>query len=472
MSNPFITDDHDELETAILLENAVQCDLSTIDKSYADRVAFTNGTKVFINDDDNLARLLPAYDHKMLKWLLWHEKFHIELRHHNRFFRYLDELRDADLMDEFHVTHEEVNIIMDILVHDSLSKMFPDIVETATANLAQMRNRNSLGYTFKTHTLEEMLDEYKAHKKDEDSEDGDGEPEDSKGGDGTGDTKTKSKKSKPTDDKTDGTSTSSSKGHEDGGDDGSSTKGSDEEESDAEDKSEQESEESGSEPEHDKTDWSKLDKIDTKEFISEGEYERIVSKVEELKRKKFKLSKLTQTLNGMVATEKIRTYARPSYVGVSDGIMLKGRKYAKTSLYLVFDASGSMGSELALFKEIISKTIPQAMECPCEWFAGWGEHIASYKKDDGDGYFKGKFKDIMPVHAHSGYNDDGDRTIELCWQAEQLGYSPIGVTDGGGGIYWTNDKIKQLKRTVLVGQDKAWLDKVKRINPAIQTLDI
>lgn len=89
-----------------------------------------------------------------------------------------------------------------------------------------------------------------------------------------------------------------------------------------------------------------------------------------------------------------------------------------------------------------------------------------------DGYYKGKFKDIMPVYATSGYDDDGDRTIELCWQAEQQGYSPIGVTDGGGQISWSKDKLKQLKRTVLIGHRPSWLETVKKINPNIQTLDI
>jgi hypothetical protein len=115
-----------------------------------------------------------------------------------------------------------------------------------------------------------------------------------------------------------------------------------------------------------------------------------------------------------------------------------------------------MGSDLETFKEIISKSIPQAMETPCEWFT--------------DSYGKGKFKDIMKVHAMNGFSDDGDRTIDLCWKAEQQGYSPIGVTDGGGGIYWSEDKIKQLHRTILVGGNKRWLAKVQAINPSVQTL--
>ena len=78
----------------------------------------------------------------------------------------------------------------------------------------------------------------------------------------------------------------------------------------------------------------------------------------------------------------------------------------------------------------------------------------------------------MPIHANNGYNDDGDRTIELCYLAEQQGYSPIGVTDGGGCISWSVDMIKQLKRTVLVGQNGRWLEQVKKINPKIQILVI
>ena len=98
------------------------------------------------------------------------------------------------------------------------------------------------------------------------------------------------------------------------------------------------------------------------------------------------------------------------------------------------------------------------MNTPCEWFT--------------DEYGKGIFKDIMKVRACSGFSDDGDRVIELCWKAEQAGYSPIGVTDGGGQISWSTPKLKQLKRTILMGQNDAWLKKAKRLNPKIQILDI
>ena len=173
MANPFLTGvNHDEIETAIMYENALIHDIGKA-------VAFTDGTRVFVNTDDNLAMILPDYNEGMLKWILWHERYHMELKHHNRFFKYLKELTEAETLDEFHVTKEEVNIIMDILVHDSLSKMFPELIETALNNYAQFRNRNSLQYTFKTYNLEDMLDEYAKHKKGEDKkpEDSDGEPD-------------------------------------------------------------------------------------------------------------------------------------------------------------------------------------------------------------------------------------------------------------------------------------------------------
>ena len=162
----------------------------------------------------------------------------------------------------------------------------------------------------------------------------------------------------------------------------------------------------------------------------------------------------------------------PSPIRLSGGAILKGSKPGRTKLYLCFDASGSMSGQMETFKEIISKSIPQAMETPTVWFSGYGERI----KRDPDGrssdYYKGTFKDFMPVSADNGYSDDGDRTIELCFKAEQLGYSPIGVTDGGGRISWATDMLKQLKRTVFVGQDPDWLKEVRKINPKIQTLDI
>lgn len=459
MANVFLSGADRDIETAIMLEKAIVCDIGNA-------VAYTDGDRIFINTDDNLFKILPAYDHKMLKWLLWHERFHKELRHHNRFFKYLEELDEEKTKDEFHVTKSEVNIIMDILVHDSLTKLFPELVDTASKNLAQLRNRNSLGYTFKTRTLEEMLDEYKDFKKKDEEEKAPKET-DEKGeetSEETAETKVKShaeeKKDTPEKDKP-----AESKPEE----------GKPEINEDAEEPEEKEPEEKEPAPlpdEHDKTDWSKLEELEDKEFIEEREGDRYVEAINRLKRKKFKLGKLTETLNGLVTSTRRRTYAMPSPIRLSGGAILKGSKPGRTKLYLCFDASGSMSGQMETFKEIISKSIPQAMETPTVWFSGYGERI----KRDPDGrssdYYKGTFKDFMPVSADNGYSDDGDRTIELCWKAEQLGYSPIGVTDGGGRISWATDMLKQLKRTVFVGQDPDWLKEVRKINPKIQTLDI
>jgi hypothetical protein len=452
MANIFLNGARRDVETAIMLENATVTDIGKA-------VAYTDGTKVFVNTDDNLDKILPNYNHDFLKWLLWHERYHLELRHHNRFYKYLDELNKEEVLDKFHVTKDEVNIIMDILVHDSLAKLFPDLVPIAVENLAQMRNRNSLGYTFTTYTLEEMLDEYKAYKSGDKTEDTDGEGEPSEGegeGEGMGDTKSKEEgKTEPKED-SDSKGKAKEKCHESGGD--AEPSGSTPSKDTSEPEETHGTAPSKLEDEHDKTDWSKLEEIDSKEFITESEGREITRQVERLKRKKIRLGKITESLNGLVTTSRRRTYARPSPIGVGGGVILKGSTPARAKLYLCFDASGSMGCELETFKDIISKSIPQAMDTPCEWFTGH--------------YGKGTFKDIMKVYATSGFNDDGDRTIDLCWKAEQQGYSPIGVTDGGGGIYWSEDKIKQLKRTILVGQNRRWLEKVKAINPSIQILDI
>lgn len=470
MANIFLSQEPRDVETAIMLEQALVHDIGNA-------VAYTDGDRIFINTDDNLFNILPDYNHGMLKWLLWHERYHKELRHHNRFFRYLKELDEKDTMDEFQVTKSEVNIIMDILVHDSLAKLFPELVETAVNNLAQMRNRNSLKYTFKTFTLEEMLKEYADYKhtdksdeeKESDSKGEETEEKEDEDSKGKGKGKSKSKpEDKECKDKGDGGKTEESKkGHEEGG---SSSGGHKDEK--AEDGAPEIKDEPEPEPEHDKTDWSKLDKLDDKEFIEKDEGDDYVRQINRLKAKKFRLGKLTQTLNGLVTTTTKRTYMKPSRIQLSDGIVLKGKERGRTQLYLCFDASGSMGREMETFKEIISKSIPQAMQTPTTWFSGYGEEI----KADPDGrnydYYKGRFKDFMPVHADSGYSDDGDRTIELCYKAEQLGYSPIGVTDGGGQISWSKDMLKQLKRTVLVGQNKDWLECAQKINPKIQILDI
>lgn len=472
MANPFLNKTElleRDIETALLLEQANVLDIGKA-------VAYTDGDRIFINTEDNLFNILPAYDTRMLKWLLWHEKMHLELKHHNRFFKYLDELSAEDTLDEFHVTKDEVNIIMDILVHDWMASKFPELVETALNNLAQFRDRNSLKYTFKHNTLEEMLEEYAQHKKGDDGDSSkDGEPSETKDGDSEGEGKEgKGKSDKPTEEKpTEEEKTTEDKPEEktDAGTKGHSEGGSGDEPKDdiAEDGEPEMIDDAG---EHDKTDWSKLQEIDSKEFITREEGERYIDKINALKRKKIRLAKLTETLNGLVTSTRRRSYAMPSPISVGGGVILKGSTPGRTQLYLCFDASGSMGSEMETFKEIISKSIPQAMDTPTAWFSGYGAKITKDEGGRGYDYYKGKFKDFMPVHANNGYNDDGDRTIELCYLAEQLGYSPIGVTDGGGCISWSKDMIKQLKRTVLVGQSGRWLEQVQKINPRIQILEI
>lgn len=455
MANPFLNTDSKDIETAIMLEQANVCDIGKA-------VAYTDGSRIFVNTEDNLFKILPAYDQNMLKWLLWHERYHKELRHHNRFFKYLQELDEKKTMDKFQVTKEEVNIIMDILVHDSLAKLFPELVETAVNNLAQMRNRNSLSYTFKTHTLEEMLQEYAEfkHKPDKDSGEADGSREEEK----------EDEKKK---DPTEGSSTTKKATHKEGSKDDEKSE-SNPEEGEPEDISDTPAPtpEPEPEPEHDKTDWSKLDGIDPKEFIDTSEGDRYIAKINQLKRKKFRLGKLTQTLNGLATTTKKRSYSMPSTIHVGKGVLLKGRTPGKTNLYLCFDASGSMSREMETFKEIISKSIPQAMDVPTAWFSGYGEKVPRDPTGRNRDYYKATFKDFMPVYANNGYSDDGDRTIELCYLAEQAGYSPIGVTDGGGQLSWSKSMLKQLRRTVLVGQNKHWLELVQKTNPKVQTLDI
>lgn len=456
MANPFLTSEYRDIETAILLENAYVCD---IDKA----VAYTDGKRIFINTDDNLFNILPAYDHNMLKWLLWHEKMHTELRHHNRFFKYLHELDEKETMDEFQVTKEEVNIIMDILVHDSLSKMFPELVETAVNNLAQMRNRNSLSYTFKTHTLEEMLNEYAEFKRS--GEDGSKSEGDSKGEETKETSSSKSKKPESKDKKKEESDKKEDTPHDKPHHDDKDARGH---------KPEGHKETDAPEPEHDKTDWSKLEDIDSKEFIDTVDANIYVDKINRLKHKEVRLGRLTETLNGLVTTTRKRSYAMPSTIHVGNGVMLKGSTPGRTKLYLCFDASGSMGSEMNIFKEIISKSIPQALLTPTAWFSGCNEKIKADPSGRSSHYFKGTFADFMPVYANSGWDDDGDRTIELCWKAEQEGYTPIGITDGGGRLSWSKKYLVQLQRTILVGphDDLDWLQRVKNLNNKIQILDI
>ena len=498
MVNPFLSSTHYDTETAIMLERAYVTDIGRA-------VAYTDGDRIFLNTQDNLFKILPAYDDNMLKWLLWHERMHLELKHHNRFFKYVEEFEKemetpAETFSDgaitlhakkFNITKDEVNIIMDILVHDWMSKKFPELVDTAVNNLAQFRDRNSLSYTFKTHTLEEMLDEYAKFKhKDEtdetpgegdDSEETEEKDEDSKSkGKGKGKAKDKEEDKPKEDEKKEDKKKkpSTDKAHAEGGHDSTPREKTGKDESKVTTEPESEQPEPEAPGHHDETDWSKLDDIDSKEFITESEGNKWVEEINRLKNVKLRLARITTTLNGLVTDTKVRSYKTPSYMQTGQHTIFKGSKKGKASLYLCFDASGSMGGDMDTFKEIIGKAIPQALKTPTVWFSGYAYreegravmrrcHDAEGRDDD---YYKGTFADFMKISADSGYGDDGDRTIELCWKAEQLGYSPIGITDGGGRISWSVDMIKQLKRTVLVGHSKRWLDGVKKINPNIQII--
>ena len=484
MVNPFLSSTHYDTETAIMLERAYVTDIGNA-------VAYTDGDRIFLNTQDNLFKILPAYDDNMLKWLLWHERMHLELRHHNRFFRYLEELSAEDTEDEFQVTKDEVNIIMDILVHDWMSKKFPELVETAVNNLAQFRDRNSLSYTFKHNTLEEMLDEYKKFKhKDDDKKEGEGEGEEteekeedskSKGkGKSKGKSKDKKEEDKPTEDepKDSKGKGDTDKAHAEGGHDSTPRAKTGKDTSEVETEPESEQPEPEAPGHHSETDWSKLDDIDSKEFITESEGNEWVEEINRLKNVKLRLARITKTLNGLVTDTKVRSYKTPSYMMTGQHTIFKGSKKGHASLYLCFDASGSMGGDMDTFKEIIGKAIPQAMKTPTVWFSGYayreeGRAVMRRCVDPegrDDDYYKGTFADFIHISADSGYSDDGDRTIEMCFKAEQLGYSPIGITDGGGRISWSVDMIKQLKRTVLVGHSERWLKAVQEINPNIQII--
>lgn len=485
MVNPFLSSTHYDTETAIMLERAYVTDIGRA-------VAYTDGDRIFLNTQDNLFKILPAYDDNMLKWLLWHERMHLELKHHNRFFKYVEEFEKemetpAETFSDgaitlhakkFNITKDEVNIIMDILVHDWMSSKFPELVETAVNNLAQFRDRNSLSYTFKTHTLEEMLDEYARHKHGEDEgkkgDDSEEKDEDSKSK-GKGKAKDKEKDEPKEDKKKKG---STEKAHAEGGHDTTPREKTGKDESKVTTEPESEQPEPEAPGHHDETDWSKLDDIDSKEFITESEGSKWVDEINRLKNVKLRLARITKTLNGLVTDTKVRSYKTPSYMQTGQHTIFKGSKKGRASLYLCFDASGSMGGDMDTFKEIIGKAIPQALKTPTVWFSGYAyrdEGRAVMKRcidPEGrdDDYYKGTFADFMNISADSGYTDDGDRTIEMCWKAEQAGYSPIGITDGGGRISWSVDMIKQLKRTVLVGHSERWLKAVQEINPNIQII--
>lgn len=493
MVNPFLSSTHYDTETAIMLERAYVTDIGRA-------VAYTDGDRIFLNTQDNLFKILPAYDDNMLKWLLWHERMHLELKHHNRFFKYVEEFEkemetSAETFSDgaitlhakkFNITKDEVNIIMDILVHDWMSKKFPELVETAVNNLAQFRDRNSLKYTFKTNTLEEMLDEYARHKHGEDKKEGEGDGDDSKEteekdedskskGKGKGKGKDK-EEDEPKEDKKKKPSTG--KAHAEGGHGTTPREKTGKDESKVTTEPESEQPEPEAPGHHDETDWSKLDDIDSKEFITEREGDEWVGEINRLKNVKLRLARITKTLNGLVTDTKVRSYKTPSYMQTGQHTIFKGSKKGHASLYLCFDASGSMSGDMDTFKEIIGKAIPQALKTPTVWFSGYayrdeGRAVMKRCRDPegrDDDYYKGTFADFMKISADSGYSDDGDRTIEMCFKAEQLGYSPIGITDGGGRISWSTNMIKQLKRTVLVGHSEDWLKSVQKINPNIQII--
>ena len=440
MVNPFLSGEHYDTETAIMLENATILDIENA-------VAYTDGAKIFMNTPDNLYKLLPAYNDDMLKWLLWHERMHIELNHHKRYFKCL---ADDKLLSK--LSKEEVNIIMDILVHDWMAKKFPELVPVAKENLAQFRDCNSLKYTFKTKTLTKMLTEY-AESKEKSCE------EETSAGKPSDDDRTEQTEPK----ESDTTDTESKKKKK------AATKGtSSDRESDIDDDSlEEESIKSEPTP-----DWSQLDNINPKEFITESEAEKCSYMAKRLAKKKIRIARLTQTMNGLTTSTRIRSYKTPNYAQTGQHTILKGSKPGHAKLYLCFDASGSMSSDMCLFKEIIKNSIPQALSTPTLWFAGVCRNSEKLRDPDGRSgdYFKGTFKDFLDVLADDGYSDDGDRTIELCWRAEQLGYSPIGITDGGGQLKWSIDKLKELKSTILVGSNNYWLEKAHSINPNVQIL--
>lgn len=444
MVNPFLSGEHYDTETAVMLEKATVLDIKNA-------VAYTDGAKIFMNTPDNLYKLLPAYNDDMLKWLLWHERMHIELSHHERYFKCL---ADSKLLAR--LTEEEVNIIMDILVHDWMAKKFPELVPVAKENLAQFRDSNSLKYTFKTKTLTKMLTEYAESKEESHeeetstsenpSEDDDDTEQKEEASKHTSDTKADTKKKKK------------------------STKGRpSSRESDINPSEEGSVKSPSTEP---TPDWSQLDDIDSKEFITENESENYSFQARQLARKKIRIARLTQTMNSLATGTRVRSYKTPNYAQTGQHTILKGSKPGHAKLYLCFDASGSMSGDMHMFKEIIKNFIPQALSTPTLWFAGVCRNSEKLRDPDGrsEDYFKGTFKDFLDVLANNGYGDDGDRTIELCWRAEQLGYSPIGITDGGGQLEWSKDKLKELKSTILVGYNKCWLDKAHSINPNVQIL--
>jgi hypothetical protein len=460
MSNPFITDDTKDLLVAKLYDKAHFMDIGNA-------IAYTNGEthEVFINTEDNLQKLLPNYNQDMLKALLLHEEWHNELFHPQRYHEYISHLKDTygdseDIPSNI-LTQEEVNVIMDILVHDRLQLRYPELVPIVKENYGQFRDTNSLNYPFKTDTLEQMIDEYREQKSTDEeggsSSGGHGPTDktpDSTEDDGIGTpTPTSTTKSDDTKETSD-TVKSGQAGTGAGKGKGSVT---DMKAPELTDKTDIDS------PEPEYRDWSGYENIDKKEFIKEHEVNDYLREIQRLRNLKIRLARLTKTLNGLITDTTHRTYTRPNYslMNLSNDLIFKGRQKSKASLYLCFDASGSMSRVLDLFRDIISQSVPQALKTPCDWFT--------------DKYGHGTYRDMMKIEAESGYVDDGDRVLELCFKAEQQGYTPIGVTDGGGGVYGSRisyDEIASLKRTIIVTNSTDWADELKEHNKNIQIINI
>lgn len=458
MSNVFLTDGRRDYKTAIMLEKALVYDIG-------DGIAYTDGEKVVLNTEDNLIKLLPEYNEDFLKWLLWHERFHMELAHHRRYFQF-----EYNVQPEKYncLTKQEVNIIMDILVHDSLRKMFPELIPIAETNGAQMRDRNSLFYTFTTYTLEEMLTEYAEFKSGQTSSSQEQSPSSKSSPDKSPDTSEQTEEaqsqSQSSPDKSQSPSEqpsqaqSQSPSEQDGSSQSQSQSQSQAQAPSPSEQLSQPSEQPGKQQgRHNETDWSKMPQK-VKEFIDAYDMNTITNAVNRLKHSKVMLGEITQKLSGLATARRYRTYRAYNPIKLENGLVLKGRKPGKAELYLCFDASGSMSGMMYLFKEIITKSVPQALTVPCEWFT----------KE----YGKGVYKDFMDVRARSGYNDDGDRTIELCYEAERKGYSPIGITDGGGQLESSIPHLKQLKNTIIVTPSKWWAGKVREVNKHITIITV
>lgn len=446
--NKFLNGKAEDLETAVLYDKAYQLDIGKA-------IAYTDGTDVFINTDENLTKLLPEYNEDMLAWLLWHEEMHKQLSHHHRYFDYIE--KSSKDNKKFGLTNQEVNIIMDILVHDSMTKMFPDKIATAVKNCAQFRNRNSLKFTFKTNTLEKMLDEYQKHKQSHSQEEGENIKSKSESKSESSEKNTSKddrQQSEQPQDKNKNKNKAKTEEANDNNNNKTNNKNNKSQETEQPD-------DKHNGHHHGETDWSKLKDINTREFIEEEEAEMLKDKIKEIKNIKFNLAQITSRLSSMLTHERTRTYERPSKIFTQRGVIMKGHKPGKCNYKICMDCSGSMQHIINVFKQLLLNSLKAAKHLPAEWFT----------RD----YYKGTFEELLETSASSGYNDDGDRVIMLCEQAEKEGYGAIGISDSGGGIY-NATKMKEilpkLRNTVIISSAKWWLDELKEINPRIQTIYI